>query len=76
MILIVYKATIIDAILVCDEIGRGNFLAVYVSCGVISSFMALLVPVLRRNFAISSLGASGAVCGIVATYFTLNSEYV
>lgn len=57
-----------------EEVGRGNFLAIYLSCGVFGSFISLSSWVLRHNFVSSSLGASGAICGIVATYLLLNSS--
>lgn len=57
-----------------DEIGRANFLAVYVSSGVFGTFASLTVSVLCKNMARLSLGASGAICGLVATYLTLNAS--
>lgn len=57
-----------------EEIGRGNFLAIYLSAGAFGSFVSLASWVLRNNFVSSSLGASGAICGIVAAYLLLNSE--
>jgi rhomboid-like protein len=55
-----------------DEIGRANFLAVYVSCGAVGSFVSLSSWVIRGSFVSSSLGASGAIMGIIATYLWLN----
>jgi rhomboid-like protein len=57
-----------------DEIGRGNFLAIYVACGAIGSFISLSSWVIKGNFVSSSLGASGALAGIIATYLWLNSR--
>ncbi|KAG4440014.1 hypothetical protein IFR05_004528 [Cadophora sp. M221] len=57
-----------------EEVGRGNFIAIYLSAGAFGSFVSLTSWVLRNNFASSSLGASGAICGIVATYLLLNSS--
>ncbi|RDL42093.1 uncharacterized protein BP5553_02072 [Venustampulla echinocandica] len=57
-----------------EEIGRANFLAVYFSTGVVGSFASLSHFVLRGSFVSSSLGASGAICGIVATYLWLNGS--
>ncbi|TVY75959.1 Rhomboid protein [Lachnellula suecica] len=57
-----------------DEIGRGNFLAVYLGSGVLASYASLSYFVLTKNFVSSSLGASGALCGIVACYLTINSS--
>lgn len=56
-----------------EEVGRANFLAIYMSSGAIGSFASLASWVLRNNFVSSSLGASGAICGIVAAYLWLNS---
>ncbi|KAF8858098.1 rhomboid-domain-containing protein [Acephala macrosclerotiorum] len=57
-----------------EEVGRGNFLAIYLGCGALGSFASLTSWVLKNNFASSSLGASGALCGILAAYLLLNSS--
>ena len=57
-----------------NEIGRGNFLAVFFTCGVVSSYVSLSYHVSRSIFYTSSLGASGAVCGLVATWLSLDSQ--
>ena len=57
-----------------DEIGRANFLAVYMASGAIGSFTSLASFVFRSNFVSSSLGASGALCGIIACYLCINSS--
>lgn len=57
-----------------DEIGRGNFLAIYLACGALGSFASLASWVAKGNFVSSSLGASGALAGIIATYLMLNSS--
>lgn len=57
-----------------EEVGRGTFLAIYLSSGAVGSFVSLASWVLRNNFVSSSLGASGAICGIVAAYLLLNSD--
>jgi rhomboid-like protein len=56
-----------------EEVGRANFLAIYMSSGALGSFASLASWVLRNNFVSASLGASGALCGIVAAYLLLNS---
>ena len=56
-----------------DEVGRGNFLAIYVGCGALGSFASLASWVIKGNFVSSSLGASGALAGIIAAYLWLNS---
>lgn len=57
-----------------DEVGRANFLAIYLCTGVFGSFASLASWVFRNNFVSSSLGASGALCGIIACYLLLNSS--
>lgn len=57
-----------------DDIGRANFLAVYLSSGVISSFASLANFTARRVFVTSSLGASGAIAGVVASYLWLHRD--
>lgn len=57
-----------------EEVGRGHFLAIYLSCGAIGSFASLASWVMRNNFTSSSLGASGALCGILAAYLLLNGS--
>jgi rhomboid-like protein len=56
-----------------EEVGRANFLAIYISAGALGSFASLASWVLRNNFVSASLGASGALCGVVAAYLLLNS---
>ncbi|KEZ44279.1 Uncharacterized protein SAPIO_CDS3231 [Scedosporium apiospermum] len=51
-----------------DEIGRANFLALYLSSGVIGYVASLCV----HGASVASLGASGAVLGITAAYFWLH----
>ncbi|RFU30013.1 hypothetical protein B7463_g6316, partial [Scytalidium lignicola] len=57
-----------------DQIGRADFLAIYISAGVFGSFASLALRVIQRSFATSSLGASGAIWGIVTAYLWLNSD--
>lgn len=57
-----------------DEIGRANFLAVYMSAGTLGGLSSLMFWTLKNSFISSSLGASGAVCGIIACYLILNSS--
>ncbi|KAF3914486.1 P-beta [Arthrobotrys entomopaga] len=58
----------------CEQIGRGNFLALYLASGGISSFASLAFNVLTKRFFIFGLGASGAVFGVVGAYATLNPD--
>ncbi|KAI9886545.1 MAG: hypothetical protein M1823_001657 [Watsoniomyces obsoletus] len=57
-----------------DQVGRGNFLAIYMSTGIISALASLTVHVMTKNLVVSSLGASGAVCGILAALCVLNAN--
>jgi rhomboid-like protein len=56
---------------VCDEIGRGNFLALFIISGIGGNLLSLYYNVLIKNFLAASLGMSSAVLGIVGAYFTL-----
>ncbi|KUJ20275.1 rhomboid-domain-containing protein, partial [Mollisia scopiformis] len=56
-----------------EDVGRGTFLAIYLSSGAVGTFTSLAFYVLRNNFTSSSLGASGALCGIVAAYLLMHS---
>lgn len=58
----------------CDEIGRANFLALYLSCATLGSMSTLTLNVLMKNFHVSSLGASTAVYGVVAAYVWKNLD--
>ncbi|KAI9839863.1 MAG: hypothetical protein M1819_000055 [Sarea resinae] len=57
-----------------DDTNRATFLSIYLSSGVLASLFSLSSHVLRNNFVTSSLGASGAIAGIVAAWCLLNSE--
>ena len=56
-----------------EDIGRGNFLAVYVAGGVMGSFVSASTYVLRGILFTSHMGASGGVSAIVAAYCTLHA---
>lgn len=56
-----------------DDIGRGNFLAIYMTSGVIASFASLLTFAIQKNFVTSSIGASGAICGVIGAYLWLHA---
>ncbi|KAI2788106.1 hypothetical protein POX_f08493 [Penicillium oxalicum] len=51
-----------------DELGRGNFLAIYVASGAIGSMVSLSRSVLLGHLGMTSLGASAATSGIVAAW--------
>lgn len=55
-----------------DDIGRGNFLATYLGTGALSGLLSMSTYILRNQFYVSSLGASGALYGICAAYFWLH----
>ncbi|KAI9845767.1 MAG: hypothetical protein M1838_001554 [Thelocarpon superellum] len=57
-----------------DQIGRGKFLAVYLSSGVFGSFASLAGNSMLGRFAVSSLGASGAISGVFAAWCCLNMK--
>jgi rhomboid-like protein len=57
-----------------EEVGRTNFLALYTICGLGSSITTLAYHVLAKNLLYVSVGASGAIFGMMAVYFTLRNE--
>lgn len=59
-----------------EQVGRGNFLGIYLASGVVGSVVSLTNVVMRGVLYSSSLGASGAIAGIAAAYCTINPEYV
>lgn len=54
--------------IVHDEIGRGSFLAVFFSTGVVAGYCSLSRYVLQSIFYTCSLGASGALTGVIGTW--------
>ncbi|RVX67141.1 hypothetical protein B0A52_08575 [Exophiala mesophila] len=57
-----------------EQIGRGDFLAVYFASGAIAAFAGLAWHASRRVFTATALGASGAWFGIAAAYLTLHLD--
>lgn len=57
-----------------DEIGRGDFLALYFASGVFGSFASLAANVLRGRLATTSLGASSAITGCLGFWCTAHAE--
>ncbi|KAL1990654.1 hypothetical protein VTN49DRAFT_6493 [Thermomyces lanuginosus] len=57
-----------------DEVSRGDFLALYVSAGVVGSMTSLTAHVLLKKLTITSLGASGAIAGLVGAWCTLHAN--
>ncbi|MCJ1318729.1 hypothetical protein MMC15_004059 [Xylographa vitiligo] len=56
-----------------DDIGRGNFLAIYLVGGVFASYVSLCRFVLTSNLITTSLGASGALTAVLAAWCTIHS---
>ncbi|KAI1077161.1 hypothetical protein F5B20DRAFT_583653 [Whalleya microplaca] len=52
-----------------DEIGRGNFLALYLASGTVGFGTSLANLVLRRGLDYTTHGASGAIYGVVVAFF-------
>lgn len=61
---------------VCEQVGRGNFLALYASAGVLSSWCSLGWSVLGKRFVTHALGASGAILGLVGAFINFHPKYV
>jgi rhomboid-like protein len=57
-----------------EDIGRGNFLTLWVAGGVVGSFVSASSYVFRGILSTSHLGASGAVSAMLAGYFILHAE--
>ncbi|KAI2620871.1 hypothetical protein GGS21DRAFT_536335 [Xylaria nigripes] len=55
-----------------DEIGRGSFLALYLSSGAVGFAASLTHSVLWRGLHCTTLGASGAVYGLIAGFFWMH----
>ncbi|KAI1621735.1 rhomboid-like protein [Exophiala viscosa] len=55
-----------------EDVGRGTFLAIYLSSGLVGSFASLARHALSRVFITTTLGASGSIYGIVAAYLWLH----
>ncbi|MCJ1478618.1 hypothetical protein MMC13_007299 [Lambiella insularis] len=56
-----------------DDIGRGNFLAIYLATGVFASYFSLCRFVLTNNLVTTSLGASGAITGVIAAWCSIHA---
>ncbi|KAK2053316.1 hypothetical protein LY76DRAFT_285575 [Colletotrichum caudatum] len=55
-----------------DEVGRANFLAVYLASGAVGLLGSLAVFTLRGLLTVSTVGASGAVFGVTTAYFWMH----
>lgn len=52
-----------------DEVGRADFLALYLGCGSVGFLGSLITYTLRGWLTVTSLGASGATLGLCSAYF-------
>ena len=57
-----------------EEVGRGTFLAIYIASGLLGSFTPFAYWAMRGKLTMTSLGASGAVFGVLAAYCTMHTE--
>ncbi|KAK0730464.1 hypothetical protein B0H67DRAFT_561769 [Lasiosphaeris hirsuta] len=55
-----------------DDVGRGNFLATYITTGSLGFLGSLTSLVLRNQLHLTTLGASGGVYGIAVAYFWMH----
>ncbi|KXT04240.1 hypothetical protein AC578_7953 [Pseudocercospora eumusae] len=55
-----------------DDVGRGTFLAIYLSSGVLGSYASLAYNVAIKQWAAYVFGASGSVLGVAAAACTLH----
>ena len=55
-----------------DEIGRGNFLAIYLSSGAVGFLTSMVNLVVFRGLHYTTLGASGAIYGVMVAFFWLH----
>lgn len=57
-----------------DDIGRGPFLALYLAAGCLSAYITLSVYVAKAYWSVATLGASGAISGLMTCWFTIHLE--
>ncbi|OJD13100.1 hypothetical protein AJ78_06405 [Emergomyces pasteurianus Ep9510] len=57
-----------------EEVGRADFLSLYFSAGVIASLTSLTAHVLQNKLTVTSLGASGAIAGLVAAWCMMHAN--
>ncbi|KAK1513185.1 rhomboid family protein [Colletotrichum tamarilloi] len=55
-----------------DEVGRANFLAIYLASGAVGFLGSLTAFTLRGLLTVSTVGASGAVFGVATAYFWMH----
>ena len=57
-----------------DDIGRGPFIALYLAAGCLSAYISFSVYVAKAYWTVASLGASGAISGLMTCWFTIHLE--
>jgi rhomboid-like protein len=57
--------------IVHEEVGRGTFLALFLTSGISGYLSSLTLNVLSKSYLSATLGASAAIFGLVGAYFTL-----
>ncbi|KAL8917255.1 MAG: hypothetical protein Q9172_005930 [Xanthocarpia lactea] len=57
-----------------EDIGRGPFLALYIASGVTASQVFLVYAVLRKNWGMNTLGCSGVLSALLATWLCINHD--
>lgn len=57
-----------------EEIGRGNFIGIYLAAGMVGSFFSLSSFALRGILYTTSQGASGSIWGIMGAYLWLHKD--
>ncbi|KAK2760913.1 hypothetical protein FQN54_002155 [Arachnomyces sp. PD_36] len=55
-----------------EDVGRGDFMAIYLASGVFGSLTSLATNVMSNKLTVTSLGASGAVCGVLTAWCILH----
>lgn len=55
-----------------EQIGRGNFVALYLASGAFGAYSALAYNVMRKNWTAYILGSSGCMVGLIAGTCTIN----
>jgi rhomboid-like protein len=55
-----------------EEVGRGAFLSLYLSTGILGYLTSLTYNVLTKSYLSATLGSSAAIFGLVGAYFTIS----
>lgn len=59
-----------------DEYGRGTFLAMFLSIGVLSSYFSLAISVSQKIYNTYHMGASAGICGLLAIWCWTHAWYL